>query len=158
MEIPMNEQTTEKQTLQPRVFQIKMSKKCFRFKEEALTNHAPHAPGIYEFVVFDEQGTGTILYVGLALPPLTVHEALRRHLDNEVAPTAETLFKKTPNVYFDYVASGDIESAEDLKDIAAAFIAKNSPVFNEGPAQYTGRYSSVSVQEIEQLPGGACRP
>ncbi len=146
MEIPMNEQATEKHTLNPRVFQIKMSKKCFRFKQEAFDNHAPQQPGIYELVVFDDQGNGTVLYVGLALPPSTVYDSLKKHFENQATPTAETLFKKTPNVYFDYVASGDIESLDDLKDIAAAFIAKNSPIFNEGPAQYTGRYSSVSVQ------------
>ena len=85
-------------TAEKRVFKIKMSKRCFRFKPEALTNHAPHTPGIYEFVVFDGHGNGTILYVGLALAPLTIHEALRRHLENEMSPKADLLFQKTPDV------------------------------------------------------------
>lgn len=148
----MNQQMAE-----TKVFKIKMSKRCFRFKQEALMNHAPHTPGVYEFVVFDEQGNGKVLYVGLALSPLTLHEALRRHLENETAPTAETLFQKTPDVYFDFVAGGEIESEEDLKDIAAAFITKNSPIFNEKPASYTGRFAAVSVEEIEQPGGGGCR-
>jgi hypothetical protein len=144
-------------TAEKRVFKIKMSKRCFRFKPEALMNHAPQAPGVYEFVVFDEQGNGTVLYVGLALPPLTIHEALRRHLENEMSPKAEVLFQKTPDVYFDYVAGGDIESTDDLKDIAFSFCEKHKPVLNEKPWEASGRYASVETEEIEQGPGGGCR-
>ena len=120
-------------------------------------NHAPHNPGVYEFVIFDAQGNGTVLYVGLALPPLTIHEALRRHLENEMSPKAEVLFQKTPDVYFDYVAGGDIESTDDLKDIAFSFCEKHKPMLNEKPWASSGRYSSVETEEIEQGPGGGCR-
>ena len=38
-----------------RKFRIAMSERCFRFKPDALPSHAPHKPGVYEFVTFDAQ-------------------------------------------------------------------------------------------------------
>jgi len=131
-----------------RKFRVAMSERCFRFKPDALPNHAPHKPGVYEFVTFDEQRNPVVLYVGLALTG-SVYEALAAHMDNKAAPTADELFAAAKDVYFDYVASADIGDVEELKDIAGAFVAKHKPRFNAGPAPTSGRHESVEVEEVD---------
>ena len=131
-----------------RKFRIAMSDRCFRFKPDALPSHAPHKPGVYEFVTFDEQRNPVVLYVGLALTG-SVHDALAAHMDNKLAPTANELFAAAKDVYFDYVASADIEDAEELKDIAGAFIAKHKPCFNTGPLPASGKHASVEIEEMD---------
>lgn len=132
-----------------RTYRIAMSERCFRFKPDALANHAPPRPGVYEFVAFDEKGEGRLVFVGLALET-TVHDALAAHLENRLAPTAELLFKKWPNqVYFDFVAGSDGKSPEDLMDIAGALIAKNKPELNDPDKVPTsGRFTHVDLQEV----------
>lgn len=134
-------------TGQKRTFKIGMSDKCFRFKPDALPSHAPPKPGVYEFVTFDPQGQAVILYVGLALEG-TVYDCLSRHLAGKVEPTAEQLFAAAKDVYFDYVVQADIDSLEDLKDIAGALIEKNRPRFNSGKNPTSGKYEAVSLEEI----------
>lgn len=130
-----------------RKFRVAMSERCFRFKPDALPNHAPHKPGVYEFVTFDEQRNPVVLYVGLALTG-SVYEALAAHMDNKAAPTANELFAAAKDVYFDYVASADIQEVDELKDIAGAFVAKHKPRFNTGPAPTSGKHASVEVEEV----------
>lgn len=131
-----------------RKFRIAMSERCFRFKPDALPNHAPHKPGVYEFVTFDEQRNPIVLFVGLALTG-SVYEALAAHMDNKAAPTANELFAAAKDVYFDYVASADIQDVEELKDIAGAFVAKHKPRFNTGPAPTSGKHAAVEVEEVD---------
>lgn len=131
-----------------RKFRVAMSPRCFRFKSDALLNHAPHKPGVYEFVTFDEQGNPLVLFVGLALTG-SMYEALSAHMDNKAAPTADELFAAAKDVYFDYVASADVEDAEELKDVAGAFIAKHKPRFNTGPLPSSGRHASVEIEELD---------
>lgn len=131
-----------------RRFRIAMSERCFRFKPDALPSHAPHKPGVYEFVTFDEQRNPIVLFVGLALTG-SVYEALAAHMDNKAAPTATELFAAAKDIYFDYVASADIEDVSELKDIAGVFIAKHKPRFNTGPAPTSGRHGSVEVEEVD---------
>jgi len=131
-----------------RKFRIAMSERCFRFKPDALPSHAPHKPGVYEFVTFDEQRNPIVLFVGLALTG-SVYEALAAHMDNKAAPTADELFAAAKDVYFDYVASADIQEVDELKDIAGAFVAKHKPRFNTGPAPTSGKHSSVEVEEVD---------
>ncbi|MDE2039397.1 MAG: hypothetical protein KGO96_04330 [Elusimicrobia bacterium] len=128
-----------------RVFRVAMSERCFRFKPDALASHAPGKPGVYEFVTFDEKGAAGVLYVGLALDA-TVHDCLAAHLEGRKEPTAAQLFAAAKDVYFDYVADADIESIEDLKDIAGFFIGKHKPRFNHD-APSSGRYGAVSVED-----------
>lgn len=135
-------------TGQKRTFKIRMSERCFRFKPDALSSHAPPKPGVYEFVTFDSNGKASVLYVGLALPG-TVFEALGSHLMGKAQPTAAKLFEVSKDVYFDYVAEADIDSAEDLKDIAGALIAKHQPRFNTVEIPASGKYASVELQEVE---------
>jgi len=68
---------------------------------------------------------------------------------NKAEPTAEKLFAAAKDVYFDYVADADIESLDDLKDIAGAFIAKHKPQFNSGAAPTSGKYGAITIQEID---------
>ncbi len=130
-----------------RTFKIAMSERCFRFKPEALMNHAPQKPGVYEFVTFTPQGEGVVLYVGLASPQ-TVFDALEKHLKGELSPSKDELFAAARDVYFDYVTYADIESVEDLRDIASALFEKTRPKLNKEPLTPTGRYGRVALEEV----------
>ena len=127
-------------------FRVVMSERCFRFKPDALPSHAPHKPGVYEFVTFDEQKNPIVLYVGLALDK-TVYDCLSAHMMGGQKPTSAELFGAAKDVYFDYVADADIESIDDLKDIAGFYVNKYKPRFNSGAAPSSGRYSAVAVEE-----------
>jgi hypothetical protein len=134
-----------------KTFRIMMSDRCFRFKPDAIPGHAPAEPGVYEFVTFDAARQGQVLYVGLAKPGETIQGALVAHFMGERKPTADELFAKAPgNVYFDFVRKASEQSPEDLKDIAAAMIAKSKPPFNAEPA-FTGRYAAVQLDEVELM-------
>lgn len=130
-----------------KTFKITMSERCFRFKPDALPNHAPKQSGVYEFVMFDQKMNPIVLYVGLALPG-TVYEHLAAHLMGNMRPTGDDLFRIAKDVYFDYVQTADIDSPEDFRDIAAALIAKNKPRLNQAPAAFSGKYSSVKLEEV----------
>jgi hypothetical protein len=127
-------------------FKVVMSERCFRFKPDALPSHAPQKPGVYEFVTFDENRNPQVLFVGLALDK-SVYDCLSAHMTGTAEPTAAKLFAAAKDVYFDYVADADIESLEDLKDIAGFYVNKYKPRFNSGPAPTSGRYGSVTVQD-----------
>ena len=132
-----------------RVFKIKMSKRCFRFKDEALTNHAPQKPGVYEFVIFDQAGKASVLYVGLAESPATIFSRLDDHLADRAAPKAGELFAAAKDVYFDYVADADVEDPCEFKDIAKALAQKHQPRFNSEPIAASGRHAEVLIEEID---------
>ncbi len=128
-----------------RVFKIAMSERCFRFKPDALPSHAPPKPGVYEFVTFDAERNASVLYVGLA--KTSVFDALSDHMLGKAKPTAADLFAAAKDVYFDYVAAADIDSLEDLQDIAGALVKKHSPSFNAGEPPSSGKYSEVVLEE-----------
>jgi hypothetical protein len=130
-----------------RKFRVAMSERCFRFKPDALPSHAPHKPGVYEFVTFDAQRRPVVLFVGVALDK-TVYQALDEHWNDKAEPGRTALFGAAPDVYFDYVAAADIADAAELKDIAGAFVAKHKPRFNAGPAPSSGLHESVEVEEV----------
>ena len=130
-----------------RVFKVTMSERCFRFKPDALGSHAPHQPGVYEFVTFDEKVQPIVLYVGAAIEK-TIHDMLAAHMMGGAKPGSQDLFGAAKDVYFDYVASADISSPEDLKDIAGFYIAKHKPRFNTGEAPSSGKYAKVTVEEL----------
>lgn len=130
-----------------RKFRVAMSERCFRFKPDALPSHAPHKPGVYEFVTFDARKNPEVLYVGVALGR-SVYECLDDHLNGRLEPSAKALFAASPDIYFDYVAAADISDPEELKDIAGAFVARHKPRFNQGPAPSSGRYDKVEVEEL----------
>jgi excinuclease UvrABC nuclease subunit len=130
-----------------RKFRIAMSERCFRFKPDALPSHAPHKPGVYEFVSFDAQKQARVLYVGLALDK-SVFQALEDHWNDKAKPGRSELFAVSPDIYFDYVASADIADIDELKDIAGIFIAKQKPRFNTGPLPSSGKHSSAEIEEV----------
>jgi len=130
-----------------RKFRVAMSERCFRFKPDALPSHAPHKPGVYEFVTFDERKNPQVLFVAAAKDK-TVYECLDAHWKDAAKPGRTELFAVSPDIYFDYVASADISDLSELDDIAGAFIAKHKPRFNAGPAPRSGRHESVEVEEV----------
>lgn len=130
-----------------RKFRIAMSERCFRFKPDALPSHAPHKPGVYEFVMFDAQKNPRVLFVGLALDK-PVYEALDDHWNDRAQPGRTELFAVSPDIYFDYVASADIADIDELKDIAGSFIAKHKPQFNAGPVPASGKHAAVEIEEV----------
>jgi excinuclease UvrABC nuclease subunit len=133
-----------------KTYRIVMSDRCFRFKPDAIPGHAPASPGVYEFVTFDEKKQAQVLYVGLALDG-TIQQSLVEHMMAKRRPTADDLFGKHKDVYFDYVARASGQEPEDLKDIAAALIAKHKPAFNSEPSPSSGRFQSVQLEEVEIL-------
>lgn len=130
-----------------RKFRVAMSERCYRFKADALPSHAPHKPGVYEFVTFDAQKNAQVLYVGLALDK-SVYQALDAHWNDQAQPGRTALFGVSPDIYFDYVAAADIADVDELKDIAGAFIAKSKPRFNTGPAPSSGKHAAVEIEEV----------
>lgn len=131
-----------------KTIKILMSERCFRFKPDALPNHAPQRPGVYEFVTFDAQQKPEVLFVGLALDK-TVYQCLSDHLMGQGEPKASELFAYAKDVYFDYVHHADIESIDELKDVAGALIEKHKPRFNKGPKPSSGKHESVELQEVD---------
>ncbi len=130
-----------------RKFRVAMSERCFRFKPDALPSHAPHKPGVYEFVTFDAQKNPVVLYVGVALDK-PIYQALDDHWNDKAQPGRAELFAVSPDIYFDYVAAADIAEADELKDIAGVFVSKHKPRFNSGPAPTSGRHAAVEVEEV----------
>ena len=128
-------------------FRIAMSERCFRFKPDALPSHAPHKPGVYEFVTFDAQKNPHVLFVGIATDK-AIYQALDDHWNDKLQPGRKELFGVSPDIYFDYVASADISDIEELKDIAGTFITKHKPKFNTGPAPTSGKHAAVEVEEV----------
>jgi hypothetical protein len=62
-------------------------------------------------------------------------------------PTADELFAKSANVYFDYVAKASAKSPEDFMGIAAALMEKHKPPFNTEPAPA----KPAAIEEVEIL-------
>ena len=134
-----------------KVFHVRMSERCFRFKPDALPSHAPRRPGVYEFVTFLD-GKPEVLYVGAALTGGlgTIYDALAAHMTGKAAPTPSDLFGAAKDVYFDYVAESDAASEDELKDIAGALLARHRPRLNApGQSFSSGKHPAVSVQEID---------
>lgn len=130
-----------------RVFTLRMSERCFRFKPDALPSHAPPKPGVYEFVTFKD-GNPEVLYVGLALEK-NVYDCLSAHLTGQAEPTAAELFAAAKDVYFDYVADADISGLDDLRDIARALVLKHKPRFNTAEIPGSGKYAEVNLKELD---------
>lgn len=133
--------------MEKRTFRIAMSERCYRFKPDALSSHAPNGPGVYEFVMFDTQLRPIVLYIGVALQS-GVRNALAAHLMGNARPTADELSKLSKDVYFDFVASADVSSPDDYRDVAGALIARHRPRLN-GACQppFPGRYREVVLEE-----------
>lgn len=139
-----------------RIFKYCMSPRCFRYREDAVLSHAPQAPGVFEFVTFDADNRAQVLYVGLAAQ--NIARELAEHLEGKRSPSIQELLAKYPNLYFDYVDWSDAQHPEDLKDIAALLYEQHHPAHNAQPLAGTGRYSKVSLREVEIPVRGAIIP
>lgn len=130
-----------------RNFKVVMSERCFRFKPDALPSHAPQHPGVYEFVTFNEKREPVVLYIGVAMDSL--YESISAHMTGKSHPNWDELFGAAKDVYFDYVASSDIETKEELKDIAGFLINKHKPRLNTGDVPSSGKHAAITVEEID---------
>lgn len=133
--------TTEK------TYHIQSSEKCFRFKPEAFCNHAPQNKGIYELVTFDENQQPKVLYVGAAFDK-GILASLEGHAAGTIQPSSDELFKKYPNLYFDYLTKMDAKSQEDAQDVYWWLVQKHKPPYNSD-VQNSGRYAAINVVELD---------
>src|SRR5689334_8008103 len=95
-----------------RTFDIWQSPKSYRYKEEAILNHAPQQPGIYELVTFDDQQNAKVLYVDW-VADRSIYDALFEHWNGEKQPYTQDLLAKYPNLYFSFIMESDAKTEED---------------------------------------------
>ena len=128
-------------------FEVWMSERSYRYKEEALYSHAPQRPGLYQLVTFDEQQNGTILYMGLTLDK-SVFEVLYEHWRGERKPAVQELLAKYPNLYFGFVVDANVEDADDLKDLFWAMVQAEKPtLMTPTLIQHSGRYAEITYTD-----------
>jgi hypothetical protein len=132
-----------------RTYHIRNSEKCYRFRPEALINHAPYKKGIYEIVTFDDKQKPVVLYIGAAFEE-TIHDCLEAHLENKKAPMAKDLFSQYPNLYFDFIDEWNAVTEEDVKDVYWWLVKKYNPTFNFDKSEpiHSGRPGDIDVVEL----------
>ena len=132
-------------------FDIWSAPKSYRYKEEAMYNHAPQTPGIYYLVTFDEQQNGRYLYVGLVLDR-SIYDALFEHWNGTREPKAQDLLSKYANLYFGFIVDSNCQSSEDLKDLYWTMVQAEKPeLMDPNAVQHTGRYSEILIKEKSLL-------
>jgi len=133
---------------QDRIFHVRNTEKCFRFKPEAIENHAPPIKGIYELVTFDESQKPEIIFIGAAFEK-TINDHLTGHLNGTTTPSANELLATHPNLYFDYLTElKGAKTPEDAQDIYWWLIQKNKPKYNDIPnIKNSGRPGKITVIE-----------
>ncbi len=130
-----------------RTFEIWSSERSYRYKEEAMHNHAPHTPGIYELVTFDAQQNGQVLYAALTTDK-PIFAALYEHWDGKRQPAVQDLLQKYPNLYFSFVVDSDAKTPEDLQDLFWGVVQNDKPILvDPASVQHSGRYSEIKVKE-----------
>jgi hypothetical protein len=142
----------ETETSKPiRTFEIWPSERCFRFKEEAMHNHAPQQSGIYELVTFDEAQKASVVYAGLTTDK-TIFTMLYEHWDGKREPAVQDLLKKYPNLYFSYVVESDAKSPEDMQDLFWGIVQEDKPeLLDYANLQHSGRFSDIKVKDKSLL-------
>lgn len=136
-------------TTTTREYKIKNTEKCFRFKQEALDNHAPPYKGIYELVTFDANQNPQVLYIGAAFEK-TINQSLQGHLMGTLEPAADKLLQNYPNLYFDFIAEMNAKSQDDAQDIYWWLVQKHKPPFNDvAGTQPSQRPGTVQVTELD---------
>ena len=130
-----------------RTFGYWPSERCFRYKEEAMHNHAPQKTGIYEFVTFDEQQKPRVVFASL-VTDTTIFKALFEHWEGQRQPAAQSLLQTLPNLYFSYVVDSDAQTPEDLRDLFYGIVQEDKPERTD-PTEVkpTGRYSEIKVKD-----------
>ena len=134
-----------------KIFDIWNSPKSYRYKEEAILNHAPQVPGIYELVTFDEQQNAQVLYVGW-VSDRSIYDALFEHWNGDREPKAQDLLNKYPNLYFSFIMEADAKSPEDWKDLFWAISQTDKPALQDWKSlKHSGRYTAISAKEKSLL-------
>ena len=132
-------------------FGVWQSERSYRFKEEALYNHAPQNPGIYELVTFDEQQNAKVLYAEWAKDK-SIHETLFEHWRGQKQPAVMDLLSKYPNLYFSYIVDSDAKTPEDMQDLFYAVVQTDKPeLVDASTVKPTGRYSAVTYKDKSLL-------
>jgi len=128
-------------------FEIWTSDKSFRYKEEAMYNHAPQTPGIYYIVTFDEKGQGKTLFMGNAADS-TIFKALFQHWEGTLDPKVQDLLAKYPSVYFMFIVESNAQSPEDQQDLFWALAQQEKPELMDWKnLPNTGRYAEITVKD-----------
>src|SRR5438105_3315142 len=128
-------------------FDIWTSERSYRFKEEALYNHAPQTPGIYWLATFDENHNGVTLYMGLTLDK-SIYDALFEHWRGERQPAVPDLLARYANLYFGFVVEANAENDEEWKDLFYALVQADKPTLLDVSAvKPTGQYSTVTFKD-----------
>jgi len=134
-----------------KIFDIWNAPKSYRYKEEAILNHAPQTPGIYELVTFDDQQNAQVLYVGL-VEDRTIYDALFEHWNGDREPKAQELLKKYPNLYFSFIVEANAQSPEDWKDLFWAMCNADKPSLQDWKSlTHSGRYTTIEAKEKSLL-------
>ena len=133
---------------QDRTFIVRNSEKCFRFKDEAIINHAPPHKGIYELVTFDENQKPEVLYVGAAFDK-NINECLEGHANGSLEPKASDLLEKHPNLYFDFLTQmTHAKTVDDAQDVHWWLVQKYKPKYNDvNNIQNSGRAGAIKAVE-----------
>jgi hypothetical protein len=134
-----------------REFGVWQSERSYRFKEEAMYNHAPQNPGIYELVTFDDQQNPKILYAEWAKEK-SIYDSLFEHWRGEKQPAVQDLLVKYPNLYFSFVVDSDAATPEDMQDLFYAIVQADKPELVDAAAvKPTGRYSEITYKDKSLL-------
>ena len=128
-------------------FGIWQSERSYRFKEEAIYNHAPENPGIYELVTFDAAQNAKVLYADW-VKDKTIFDALFEHLKGEKKPTVQDLLGAHQNLYFSFVVDSDAKTPEDMQDLFYAMVQSDKPeLIDRSAVKPTGRYTEITVKD-----------
>jgi len=132
-------------------FDIWMAPKSYRYKEEAIYNHAPQQPGIYTLVTFPDGENGKTLYAALTQDK-TIYDALFEHWRGERQPAVQDLLAKYPNLYFGFVLEANAETPEDWKDLYWAVLQDEKPELMDWKSvKPTGRYAEITFKDKSLL-------
>ena len=128
-------------------FGVWQSERSYRFKEDALYNHAPQNPGIYELVTFDAAQNARVLYADW-VKDKSIFDALFEHWRGEKQPAVHDLLASYSNLYFSFVVESDAATPEDMQDLFYAIVQTDKPeLVDRVSVKPTGRYSSVTYKD-----------
>ena len=136
-----------------REFQIRWTERIYRLHLTGIGNHAPRGAGVFEIVLFPPGAEdGEVIYVGQEPGTGSVSARLQAAFENRggLEPEAlKDLQANLSNAYFDAVSVADLESDEDLMDLAWAVCQTKKPRLNDLAKQpHSGRYSEISYKEL----------
>lgn len=134
-------------------FKIKWTDRIYRLHLTGIGNHAPRGAGIFEIVLFPPGAEdGEVLYVGYEPEGGSVAQTLQLIFENRGGLPADQLKvvqENIANAYFDAVSVANIESNEDLVDLAWAVVKQKKPRLNDPSTQvHSGRFSSIGYMEL----------